>query len=228
MRPPLIVITGTGTEIGKTHLARSVLMRWGRSVRCCGLKPVETGVAIGEEGADARALRLASTFHVKQPVPPYAFPRPVSPHLAARETGGLIDVDRVVSWVSVAAAGSAGVLVELAGGLFSPLAPGLTNADVVHALHPDVAILVAPDRLGVLHDVAAATRAADHSRVRLTAIALTAPAQSDASTGTNALELCMITDLPLVGVLPRGEPDALADHPAIMAIVEILARPRGE
>ena len=45
------------------------------------------------------------------------------------------------------------LVVELAGGLFSPLAPQLTNAEVIAALAPTFTFLVAPDRLGVLHDI---------------------------------------------------------------------------
>jgi dethiobiotin synthetase len=94
-----IVIVGTGTNVGKTHLGVALvgaLRRAGRVV--CGLKPVESGVPAGEIGPDARALAEAGVFHVKQP-PPYALPEPVSPHLAARHAGCRIELAPILRWV---------------------------------------------------------------------------------------------------------------------------------
>ena len=90
--PVRIVVVGTGTGIGKTHLSVALvayLARAGRQV--CGLKPIESGVPPGAVGEDATALAAAGVFHVKQPQP-YALPDPVSPHLAARRLGVLHDV----------------------------------------------------------------------------------------------------------------------------------------
>jgi dethiobiotin synthetase len=221
----LLVVTGTGTGVGKTHAAVAVLLRWGRSARVCGLKPVETGVPPGEdEGDDAKRLRLASSFHVKPPAvpaphPPYRFADPVSPHLAARRSGQPIRLDAIRAWVAAVAPEADGLVVELAGGLFSPLGPGLLNADVLAALYPSATVVVAPDRLGVLHDVGALARAAAARDLRIAGVVLSAPLHPDASTGTNAEELRLVTDLPILGMLPRGAPEELADAPAIARLL---------
>jgi dethiobiotin synthetase len=196
MRPPLVVVTGTGTSVGKTHVAAALLAAWSRRGHIAGLKPIETG-----DGADGVLLGQMSTFHVKHEDAPYMLARPVSPHLAARAERVTIEPERVIAWVDRVRAAADGVLVELAGGLFSPLGPTLTNAELVPALRPDATLLVAPDRLGVLHDVAAVTRAAPRL---LTAIVLNAPEPPDASTGTNAAELPVVTHLPVLGVLRRA------------------------
>jgi len=55
MKAPLIVVTGTGTEIGKTHVAGALLLAWARvlaeagmgDATVVGLKPVESGVTGG-------------------------------------------------------------------------------------------------------------------------------------------------------------------------------------
>jgi dethiobiotin synthetase len=220
----LIVVAGTGTEIGKTHTTCALLHASGG--QAIGLKPIESGVA-GDEGEDGRALRLASspTFHVKRFDAPYLFRRPVSPHLAAREEGRTIELDAVRRFLAGAAGDAEIVLVELAGGLFSPLAPGLSNAELAVGLAPARLLLVAPDRLGVLHDVGATLRALQALRLPPTAIALVTPAVPDASTGTNAAELAWLGCPPVFSV-PRGTAEELAATDAIRALYAALLAAR--
>jgi dethiobiotin synthetase len=111
------------------------------------------------------------------------------------------------------------LLVELAGGLYSPLGPDLTNADAARALtlahRATRVLLVAPDRLGVIHDVTAATRAARAESVPLDGVVLSAPATPDPSTGTNELELVRFVTVPILGTLPRAPAAAMLDAPAL-------------
>lgn len=219
---PLVAITGTGTEIGKTHAAQALLATWAAAwpgAGLVGLKPVETG---GTEDGDA--LGRMSTFHVKRFQAPYMLKRPVSPHLAARDEGVTIAVGPIVAQVEQARLATDGVLVELAGGIFSPLAPGVLNLDILRALQPSVTILLAPDRLGVLHDVIAAVRAASSASVALDWILLSSPKEADTSTGTNADELAAFVDVPIAGTLPRTSVEALRNHPALARIVAAVVR----
>jgi dethiobiotin synthetase len=114
-------------------------------------------------------------------------------------------------------------LVELAGGLFTPLSPSLLNVDVVRSLGADFVLLVAPDRLGVLHDVLAATRAASSSGVTFNAVALVAPEVADSSTSRNMSELHMFLSHARLHELPRATVNDLVTHPALVALArEIL------
>lgn len=207
---PLIVIGGTGTEIGKTFVARAIaqaLRAASPDAQIAAVKPVESGRTEADPASDVAQLEHLSTFHVKRFPPPYLLARPVSPHLAAREMDRAIDLPTILDWLAPIRAEADLVILELAGGLFSPLGPRLTNADLVAALQPDAFFLVAPDRLGVLHDVGAATRAAQAEGLRIRGIVLSAPATPDASTGTNAAELCMVTRVPVLATLPRTTVD---------------------
>src|SRR6185312_668115 len=149
----LIVVSGTGTGIGKTHFCEALVIALGRLFpRVAGIKPIETGM--GEATiSDASRLERASSFHVKQFG--YVFADPVSPHLAAREAGTPIRLDVLVPLIQAAQTECDVLLVELAGGFFSPLSDELVNADLARALSPDATLLVAPDRLGVLHELIA-------------------------------------------------------------------------
>lgn len=208
--PLRVVVVGTGTEVGKTHVACALLLaaRSGGSA-CVGLKPIETGVEPSDAlGADGGRLQAAAgVFHVKRLAAPYRFVPPVSPHRAAREAGERIDLARIRGWVEESAAGSA-ALVETAGGWFSPLGPGVSNFELSLALEPCRIVLVAPDRLGVLHDLTAALGLA-RARGRLPdAVVLSAPAVPDSSTGTNAGELAALELAAVVATFPREAPDA--------------------
>jgi len=217
-----IVIVGTGTNVGKTHFGVALvkaLARRGDSV--CGLKPIESGVSAGGIGGDAEALGAASSFHVKHP-PPYALPDAVSPHLAARRVGTAINLGVVRQWVARHTAKH--VVIETAGALFSPLGSLLTNFDLACALAPDVWILVAPDRLGVLHEVTVcliAARAVWPAPINFL-VALQAPPEPDSSTGTNAQELhdLQIASAPLT--FPRAAPDSELYQQSMQSLLERL------
>src|SRR5258708_34631412 len=81
----LVVVSGTGTGIGKTHFCEAILCAMAGTRRVVsGLKPAETGVA-ELDLSDADRLARASSFHVQHSA--YKFGAPLSPHLAAREPG---------------------------------------------------------------------------------------------------------------------------------------------
>lgn len=221
----LVVVTGVGTEIGKTHVASALLLAWGRQEPVIGYKPIESGV-VGEIGADEAQLERLSTFHVKHPVHHVRLRAPLSPHLAARLEGRTIDLAAILGAVR-ALRREATVIVELPGGLFSPLANTCVNADLVSQLRPDHTLLVAPDRLGVLHDVRAVHEAAVGRGLRLAGVVLNAAAAPDGSSSTNADELSLTSGMTVLASLPRGAVEALADSAAIGALVRLcrVARP---
>jgi dethiobiotin synthetase len=157
-------------------------------------------------------------LHVKRAL--FQFPAPVSPHLAAREAATPIDPTAVIAFVDTFRASADVVVVELAGGLFTPLADDYSNADLLRELSPNTTVLVAPDRLGVLHDVTAAFRAAATVPAAIHLAVLLSPANTDASTGRNAAELFRILRLPTHS-LPRGPTADLAVH---SEMADVLAR----
>jgi dethiobiotin synthetase len=215
-----IVVVGTGTGIGKTHVGVALvtaLAAAGQEV--AGLKPVESG--IGTEVTDTELLDRAATFHVKQP-PPYALRAPISPHLAAAMEGVTLRLGPVAAWVDSVEA--TWVVVETAGGLLSPLGVDLTNLDLTCALKPDAVLLVAPDRLGVLHDVTATMFALHVLAPELPepVVVLQAPAEADASTGTNAGELLSLEIARTVATLPRGAPGSVQVQLVVTELLQML------
>ncbi len=219
--PRRIVVVGTGTGIGKTwlscHLIRALRAR---GLRALGLKPIESGVtplSMTDGGELARAsyddAELAKTLELSAP---YRLLDPISPHLAARNARTTIELDVPLKYVQdhesrQMRAGNVDVcIVETAGGLFSPLAPGLTNWDLARALEPARWLLVAPDALGVLHDVTATLRATNSLGRNPDAIALCRSRPADASTGTNADEIERLAIAARPCVFPGDGPAGLS------------------
>jgi dethiobiotin synthetase len=213
----LIVVTGTGTGIGKTHVSCALLQCAATRGSVLGYKPIESGVD-GTTRTDAEQLAEAGSFHVKLS-PSYRLRAPLSPHLAARLEHVTIAWEPIEQFVSEVRAKGVHVLLELPGGLFTPLTDTLRNVDVIGGLEPDVALLLAPDKLGVLHDVGATRAGAEQFGLRIDHVGLVAPSVQDTSFGTNAAELERF-GAAVHGTWPRATLDELATHPATITVVD--------
>ncbi|HEY3254690.1 MAG TPA: dethiobiotin synthase, partial [Polyangiaceae bacterium] len=194
-----VVVLGCGTGVGKTRVSVALLRALSASGRSAlGLKPVESGVVRAGDslraptGSDAAALELAGSVRPRALHPLHALPEPVSPHLAARASGVEIDLSAVVDWVRQAEAevtplvvsdSALWSVVETAGGVFSPLAPGQANFELATALEPAIWVLVAADALGVLHDVSATLKAMRACGREPDHLVLSGARAPDASTG---------------------------------------------
>ena len=200
-----VVVVGTGTDVGKTHVT-AALLRAAREQgrRVLGYKPVATGCTTSCEDAERHAEAAGAPV-----IPPsFTYARPVSPHLAAREEGRPVRIETIVARAAELASAAGGLVLETAGGLFSPLSEQATNADLCRALPGAKLLLVAPDRLGVLHDVKATLLAATALGLPIDALVLSAPAEPDAATGTHAAELAAVGSFQVAAVFPRRPFDA--------------------
>jgi dethiobiotin synthetase len=200
-----VVLIGTGTSVGKTYVAERILQALRHAgVPGLGYKPVETGFSEGGGDSDIERLRRASTFHVKPPLASQTFWDPVSPHLAARREGRALDLQQIRHEVRRASESAAKlVLVELAGGAFSPLTDDVCCAQFARTLPGARAVLVAADRLGVLHNLGATARACAALGLPLQGIVLSAAEPADVTAGKNAMEIPRVTGVPLLASLPR-------------------------
>lgn len=222
---PRIITLGVGTGVGKTYVTRALAHALQlRGHATTALKPIESGYQ-EPSASDAAALDRASNPHRSDStfVPPlYAFADAVSPHLAARRAGIRICLGRIRDWVELHSATV--TLVESAGGAYSPLSPTATNADLVRALLPAVVLLVACDRLGVLHEVhtTMATLRADGHPPPL--LILSAPNTPDGSTGTNGDELARLGHPPIISLPHALDPASVAVQRALAPLVQRLRR----
>ena len=148
-------IAGTDTGVGKTRVACALiqaLVQAGRTV--VGMKPVASGCSLGPDGlrnADAQALlacgNVPADYH---DINPYALATATAPHLAARATGVVLSVDRIMACYQRLATQADYVVVEGVGGWRVPLGPHAGMDDVARALGLPV-ILVVGIRLGAIN-----------------------------------------------------------------------------
>ena len=151
-----IFITGTGTEVGKTFVAASLirhLRSMGRSVEA--IKPVVSGfdpkqVVASDPGILLQALGFPTTLPNVERISPWHFRAPLSPDAAARLEDRSIDVDEVVAFCQSAIAQRQDILlIEGVGGIMVPLDEQRTILDVMMALQLPL-ILVAGSYLGTI------------------------------------------------------------------------------
>ena len=215
-----VVLLGTGTGVGKTRVGAALartLRRSGQPV--LALKPIESGVPDGAPGEDAATLAGAAGHRL--PEGGVTLRDPLSPHLAAEREGRRLELESLGAWVARedcafrASHPEGWTLVETAGGVFSPLAPGVVNFDLALTLGRALWVLIASDSLGVLHELSA-TLEAMRARGRVPdLVVLSAARGPDLSTGTNATELARLGIAVPVAVLERDRDEgieALAQH----------------
>ena len=144
---PVLVITGTGTEVGKTVVTAAVAasaLAVGRSVAV--LKAAQTGVGPDEPGDAAEVERLAGPVTTAELA---RFPEPLAPATAARRAGRTpVHPHEVAEAAAKLATEHDLVLLEGAGGLLVRFdAAGGTLADAARLLSAPV-LVVAPAGLG--------------------------------------------------------------------------------
>jgi dethiobiotin synthetase len=145
-------ITGTDTEIGKTHATCALLAAANsQGMRAVALKPVAAGIdATGRNDDVVRLMAASNVALPERTVNPWLLKEPLSPHIAARLAGVEITIEPITQSFSDAQAVADLVLVEGVGGLYAPLSETLTQPDLIKALNLPV-ILVVGLRLGCLN-----------------------------------------------------------------------------
>ncbi|WP_025120215.1 MULTISPECIES: dethiobiotin synthase [unclassified Serratia (in: enterobacteria)] len=148
-------VTGTDTEVGKT-VASSALLQAASAAgwRCAGYKPVASGSEMTPEGlrnSDALALQSNSSVALDYAeVNPYTFAEPTSPHIVSQAEGRPISLERLSTGLRQLEQRADWLLVEGAGGWFTPLSEHDTFADWVQQEQLPV-ILVVGIKLGCIN-----------------------------------------------------------------------------
>jgi dethiobiotin synthetase len=168
-----LFVTGTDTGAGKTVVAASLLAAMasaGEPVRAH--KPAVTGLEepAGRWPADHELL-AAVTGSAPEEVSPLRYGPAVSPELAAELAGEEIEPQALVAAARAAGRGVP-LIVEGAGGLFSPLARDYTVCDLAVALGLGVVIAARPD-LGTINHSLLTLRAGRAAGLDVQAVVLT-------------------------------------------------------
>jgi dethiobiotin synthetase len=136
-----IFVTGIGTGIGKTFISAMLA----KALEADYWKPVQAGY---EEGTDSEYVqkKLSGTGSVIHPEV-YKLKLPASPHIAAREEGVTISIEKICQQIPSI---NRNLIIEGAGGLLVPLNETAFVADLIKALDAKV-ILISRNYLGSIN-----------------------------------------------------------------------------
>ncbi|HEX2050412.1 MAG TPA: dethiobiotin synthase [Actinomycetota bacterium] len=155
----VVVVSGTGTGIGKTWVAAAVARRLrahGHAV--CARKPAQS-YAPGDGPTDAEVLGAATGESPERVCPPHRwYETAMAPPMAADALGRPpFTLAELVAEARLPRGAIA--LVEGAGGPRSPLASDGDTVALAHALYARLVVLVAHPGLGTINDVVLSTDA---------------------------------------------------------------------
>jgi len=214
----ILVVTGTGTEVGKTIATAAVASAAvGQGRRVAVVKPAQTGLLPGEPGDVDEVQRLVPAVDIAEL---YRYPDPLAPNTAARRSGlPAPDLCVVVQRVRQLATTHDLVLVEGAGGLLVGLdAAGHTLADLALQLGDVSVLVVAAAALGTLNATALTAEALAVRGLRCAGVVIGSwPATPDLAERCNIEDLPPAAGAPLLGCLPERSRDLSPTAFAVMA-----------
>jgi dethiobiotin synthetase len=205
-----LFVTATDTGVGKTWVACALARAAARrGLRVAVMKPCETGD--GDDGArllDAAGRPLDATL-----ARPYQFHLPASPEVAARAEGVVVDVARIEAAFARLTRDADFTLVEGAGGLLVPLAPGVLMADLAARLRLPL-LIVARASLGTVNHALLTIEAARARNLPIAGVVMSrAVDTAGLEEPTNPEAIAAYGRVPILGLFPHGrDADAIADR----------------
>jgi len=215
MKSTGLFVAGTDTDVGKTRVAAAIL----RSLRAAGqrvvpYKPVASGFASADdERSDAWTLwDAAGRPGVPREVCPQSFAAAIAPAASARAEGREVDEGLLRSGFAACRARGDVVVVEAAGGLFSPLTSATLGVDLAKEFSLPL-VLVDAARLGAIGRTLAVVRAARAEDLPVAAVVLshtTPPGADDGPAAPRTIACEAAAEI----VRRTGLPVAILDHGA--------------
>lgn len=200
-------ITGTDTNVGKTW-ATIALMRYfknkGKSV--AGMKPVASGCFMQNgqlKNEDALLIQQNASLPIDYDViNPYAYELPVSPHIAGISNPAQLDV--LTAKFDILQTLADIVVVEGAGGWYTPINQQQANSDLAKALALPVIMVVAV-RLGCINQARLTYQAITQSGVACAGWLAVCTDPDLLYREENIVTIKTAVTAPLLGVLPYRE-----------------------
>ena len=192
-----IFVSGSGTDVGKTYVALRLIKILNNSHTVKARKPIESDCTMSLSGLTPKdATLLAEACNSKEPaekVCSFRFEGCSSPEKASEEEGAKITLDMLVSACQTQEE-SDYVVVEGAGGLYSPIAHRSLNIDLVKELKLPI-VLVVRDELGAINQALLVVEAAKKQETVVAVIVLN---QKIPNNLDNKKAIERYTDVPVV------------------------------
>lgn len=184
-------ITGSDTDVGKTYITCEIV----RQLTQFGLtletrKPAESGCELDESGqmipSDGLKLQAANLHRESiDRITPFKFRAALAPHRAASIEGRQLLLDHLLNVCSRDDCNST-LIIEGAGGFYSPIADDGLNADLAGLLQLP-AFIVINDKIGAVNQALLTIQAIENRGLAIAAIILN-QVETNAAADMNNLE----------------------------------------
>ena len=196
-----IFVTGTDTGVGKTVVAAGIAAGLkARGIDVGVMKPIATG---GME--DAVFLKRAiSTDDLLNLINPICFKTAMAPMVAARLERKRIDIEKIKDAYGELCRRHEFLVVEGIGGAMVPIKKDYLVVDLIKDLDL-AALIVARPNLGTINHTLLTVEALKSRGIEIAGIIVNKglPAAKDKSVKTNPAVIAKITNLPILGIVPR-------------------------
>jgi dethiobiotin synthetase len=195
--PKYLFLTGTNTDVGKTFIGTKLIKDLNKKYDYLAFKPIETGCR--KKGSklipadSSKYHSILSKVITLDELNPFRFVPPVSPYLAIKRARKKIYIKDYFEKLKIISK-DAPVLLEGAGGAFSPLALDGLNIDLMKMIK-SINILIIKDELGCISSAISNVLAFEKYKVRLDLLVLNTQKKNDMD---NLKEIKKYTDIPIV------------------------------
>ena len=199
-------VTGTDTEVGKTLVSGTLILKLrelGRNV--IGFKPVVAGTYQGQNGEyineDIETLRVASNLPQTQSICPFVLDTPAAPHIVAKANGIELNVNKLLESFTGIQNENDFVVVEGAGGFIVPLNDHESLADFAQKIDLPIIVVVGM-KLGCLNHALLTIEAIKTRKMKIAGWVANALAQEMSLLNENIQSLQDRIDAPFLGTIP--------------------------
>jgi dethiobiotin synthetase len=174
LNPAGYFISASDTDAGKTYIACEFIKQLNKfSLKITTRKPTESGCLSDDNGkrlpSDAIALQTANNNReTLDVICPYRFHAALAPHRAAGLEGKSLSIKQLID-ASLNQSEDSCLIVEGAGGFYSPIADDGLNSDIATALQLPV-ILVIDDRVGAVNQALLTVAAVKQQHLTVAAV----------------------------------------------------------
>ena len=198
-----VFVTGSNTGVGKTTVAIQVVRHISKTRSVKVRKPVETNCEISNQNFIPKdAIALSAACQLKEPlnkVCPYCFEVEASAELASADSVEKLTLKDLVLACKRDVDGSF-VLIEGAGGLYSPIAEAALNVDLAIELQLPLLIVIR-DELGAISQALLTLEAAKKNKLTVACVVLNVVKSNNLS---NKEALAAYTETPVISFSQSG------------------------
>ena len=192
-----VFVTGSNTGVGKTTVAIEIVRHISKTRAVKVRKPVETNCELNEQDYTPKdAIALSAACQLQEPlnkVCPYCFEIEASAELASADAGVKLTLEDLV-FACKYDVDESFVLVEGAGGLYSPIAEAALNIDLAIELQLPLLIVIR-DELGAISQALLTLEAAKKNKLAVACVVLNVVKSNNLS---NKEALAAYTEAPVI------------------------------